>query len=134
MDRARQKVDKILSKMEKDIHKLYNTDEDIRKTLKNLDTYMQYVKEETAPEYEAYKSEHEVEKRRELKKIYSDKVESLTLKSKEYKELRKNYVQALSKANQRALDIVNDKMAMIYAESYNQVAVACRRVGIKVNG
>jgi hypothetical protein len=60
------------------------------------------------------------------------KIEALTVKSKAYQKIIKKLTAELARVNQLGLDLVNERMAKIYAISYNQVAEECRRVGIKI--
>lgn len=134
LDRARQKTDKRLNKIEKEIGRMYRTHPALLEVQKEFANYMKMVEKKTAKSYKAYVDETDSEKKAELKKEYASEVEELTLKSKVYNKLVTKIVRALAIVNQEALDIVNDAMIGIYVDNYNQVAVDCKKVGIKVNG
>ena len=131
-DRARQKTDKKLKKMESEMGRVYKNNSALIAVRKEFMQYMDKVKKETQPQYDAYV--HAKEDKNKLKQDYIKAVKERTLFSKEYKKLVGKVVAALANANQQALDVVNDEMISIYTENYNQVAEDCRRVGIKVNG
>ena len=131
-DRARQKTDKKLKKMENKMGRVYMKDSALIAVRKEFMQYMDKVKRETQPQYDAYV--HAKEDKEKLKHEYIKAVKGKTLFSKEYKKLVGKVVAALTNVNQKSLDIVNDEMISIYTENYNQVAEDCRRVGIKVNG
>ena len=134
MDEARRLTDKKLKQVEIKIGRVYKLHPALLVAQKKYDEYIKWVNKETRKEYEAYVNEKDVKKKAEYKKVYADKVKKLTLNSAKYKRIEKEVVSALAKANQDALDIVNDELSEIYAINYNQVAVDCRKVGIKVNG
>ena len=131
-DRARQKTDKRLNKMEGKIGRVYKNNSALLAVQKEFMQYMDKVKRETQPQYDAYVNAKEDEKK--LKKEYITAVKNRTVFSKEYKKLVNKVTSVLADVNQQALDIVNDEMIAIYTENYNQVAEDCRKVGIKVNG
>lgn len=133
-DRARQKTDEQLKSMEAKIGRVYVKNSALIAIRKEYDAYMKKVKKETDNEYKAYMNESDPDKKKELKKVYANKVDSLTRKSKEYQKIIKKFTSVMAKANQDALDIVNSEMRKVYVENYNQVAEDCRKVGIKVNG
>lgn len=134
MDEARRLTDKKLKQVETKIGRVYKLHPALLVAQKKYDEYIKWVNKETRKEYEAYVNEKDVEKKAEYKKVYADKIKKLTLNSTKYKKIEKEVVSALAKANQEALDIVNDELSEIYAINYNQVAVDCKKVGIKVNG
>lgn len=119
--------------MERQIRKEYRKNSDLREAEKIFLRYMEKVKGKTQAEYDAYINADDGEKK-DLKKKYIQAVKSLTVYSKEYKKMIERVTRLLAKANQNALDIVNNEMVSIYTDNYNQVAEDCRRVGIKVNG
>ena len=132
IDKAREQTDKILKTMDRDIGRVYNTNPALLKSKKRLTEYLDGVKEQTKPEYEAYVNETDQSKKKELKKAYGDKVKELTTENKEYKKILKEFVKTLTTANQSALNVVNDSMIDIYTLNYNQVGEECKKVGIKV--
>lgn len=131
-DRARQKTDKQLKKMEGEMGRVYKNNSALLAVRKEFMQYMDKVKMETQPQYDAYVRAKEDKDK--LKLEYIKAVKNRTVFSKEYKKLVSKFASILADANQQALDIVNNEMISIYIENYNQVAEDCRRVGIKVNG
>lgn len=134
MDKARRQTDKKLKVLEKQVGRIYSTDPALKQIEKEYAKYMKMVEKKTKSAYDAYINETDQDVKRELKKKYGDEVKALTLDSAEYKKLIKKFVSIMSKVNQKALDIVNKNMPEIYAINYNQAAVMCRELGIKVNG
>ena len=134
MDRARQLTDKKLKAVEKQISRVYKMHPALLQAQKKYDEYIEWVNEKTKDDYKRYVKETDEVKKAEYKKVYSDKIKAMTVDSKRYKVIVSEVTRALARANQDALDIVNDSMAEIYAINYNQVAVDCKQVGIKVNG
>lgn len=132
IDKAREQTDKILKEMERDIGRVYKTNPALLRIRKKLNAYLDDVQKQVEPEYTAYKNETDEKKKRELKKIYGDKVKELTLQNKRYKKLVDEFTTVLAETNQSALDIVNDSMVSIYTLNYNQVAEGCEKAGIKV--
>lgn len=128
MDKARQRTDKQLAKIEREMGRIYKNDPALKHIEKEYADYMAKVKKQTEAEYEAYKADPE------KKQEYTDKVRALTLESAEYKRLVKKIVAVLADVNQQALDVSNDAMIDIYTMNYNQVAEECKRVGIRVDG
>ena len=131
-DRARRKTDKQLKKMEGEMGRVYKNNSALLAVRKEFMQYMDKVKMETQPQYDAYV--HAKEDKDKLKLEYIKAVKNRTVFSKGYKKLVSKFASILADANQQALDIVNNEMISIYIENYNQVAEDCRRVGIKVNG
>lgn len=131
-DKARQKTDKQLKKMEGEMGRVYKNNSALLAVRKEFMQYMDKVKTETQPQYDAYVRAKEDKDK--LKLEYIKAVKNRTVFSKEYKKLVSKFASILADANQQALDIVNNEMISIYIENYNQVAEDCRRVGIKVNG
>lgn len=134
MDKARQQTDKILHTVECDIGRIYATNPALLRIKKKYMKYMEYVSKATRMEYKAYLDETDINVKAEKKKVYMDKLETLTSKSKEYNDIIKQFVKQLAEVNQQALDVVNASMTEIYMINYNQVATECRKAGIKVNG
>lgn len=134
IDQARLQSDKQLKNIEKEMGRIYGGDPALKRAEKELKKYLQAVGEKTKDTYAAYKAETDRDRKAELKKAYQEKVFELTRNSKEYRAIIDRYVSALSDANQKALDIVNDNVADTYLQSHNIIAAECRRVGIKVNG
>lgn len=134
MDKARIQTDKKLNKMERDIHKIYRDDPDLKRVQKEYDDYMKMVQKETKSSYDAYISETDQDLKKDLKKTYMSDVRSLTISSEKYKKLINKIVKVMAEVNQKALDVTNQAMDEVYVINYNQVAVDCKKVGIKVNG
>lgn len=134
MDKAKQKSDKKLRAMEQDISRVYENNPALLEVEKEYADYMRKVEKQVKTLYEAFQDETDINIKAEKKKAYIDELERLTLKSKAYNNLVKKITSVLAKVNQEALDIVNAKMIGIYTDNYNQVAVDCKKVGIKVNG
>jgi len=134
VDRARAQTDKKLNQMEREIGRIYENDPALKRIEKEYAKYMKMVEKRTEAAYKAYMEEDDAEAKADLKKAYSDEVRALTLDSKEYKKLVKRITSTLSEVNQKAVDVANNAMADIYMLNYNQVAVDCRKAGIKVNG
>lgn len=93
---------------------------------------MRAVDKQTKTLYLKFTQETDPEKKAELKQAYADKVKELTLGSKAYRNIVDMFCDALAEANQEGLNVANDAMAYVYVENYNQVAVDCRKAGIKV--
>lgn len=134
MDKARIQTDKILHNTLKDIGRVYKTNSALSRIMKEIDKYMDNVEKATESSYMAYVEEYDINDREEKKKLYMSEIRSLTLESREYKALMKEFVHVLALTNQEALGKVNASMPEIYAANYNQVATECRKAGIKVNG
>lgn len=134
MDRARTQTDKKLNQMEREIGRIYEHDPALIRIEREYAKYMTMVKKRTEASYKAYVRETDWDIKMELKKAYSDEVRALTLDSAEYKKLIKKITIILAEVNQKALDVSNKAMREIYAMNYNQVAVDCKKAGIKVNG
>lgn len=132
MDKVRQITDKRLAKIKKNIAGIYKNDPQLKKAKKKYSAYMDIVRERTKSEYEAFINETDRKTKAELKEAYISILKELTANSKEYKAVVKNYIKVLSSVNQKALNVVNNKTAIIYAENYNQMADECRKLGIPV--
>lgn len=133
-DRARQKTDKQLKEMERAIGRIYSSSPALKRIHKKYMEYMKEVDKQTKEAYKAYKRENDISKKEELKKEYIEQVKGLTLDNKEYKKIVSEFTRVMAEVNQQAIDYMNGQMKSIYIENYNQVAVNCREVGIKVNG
>ena len=133
-DRARTKTDKRLNKIKNEIDSVYETSPDILSVKKRYMKYMASVKKKTEDAYNAYINEEDRDVKADKKKEYEKKVRRYTIESKEYKVLIKTIASTLAKVNQQALDISNDSMLETYVENYNQVAIDCKKAGIKVDG
>lgn len=131
-DRARQKTDRLLNDLERRIKDVYASDPALKRIQKRYDNYMKRVEELAEDEYLAYKREPDRDKRRELKKVYSDKVKKLTIKNVQYKAIISELTKNMARVNQEALNLVNAEMQEIYMLNYNQVATDCRNIGIEV--
>ena len=134
MDKARRQTDKILNEMKREIGRIYESDPALIRIQREYDNYMSMVQKRTEESYNKYMKETDQDKKAELKKIYTDEVKDLTINSAQYKKLVKRITSVMADVNQRALNICNKNMAEIYAINYNQVAVDCRKVGIRVDG
>lgn len=134
LDKARQKTDKRLKEIERNISRMYRMHPALIAIKKEFAKYMKMVQKKTRSSYDAYINETDPDKKQELKKIYSDEVKKLTLQSKDFQKLVKKITKTMAKVNQDALDIVNNEMVPVYTDNYNQVAEECKKVGIKVNG
>lgn len=134
MDKARQKTDKQLRSIERKMGRVYRTDPALIAVQRKFERYMTMVESKTHDAYVAYVDEVDSDKKVELKKIYSEQVLKLTLRSKQYKALVSELCDVLSSVNQKAIAIANSFMADIYVDNYNEVATDCRKAGIKVNG
>lgn len=131
-DKAREQTDKILKEMERDIGRVYKTNPALLRVRKKLNAYLDDVQEKVEPEYTAYKNEKDDKKRKELKKIYGDKVKELTLQNKQYKKLVDEFTTVLAETNQSALNVVNNSMIRVYTINYNEVSNDLKKV--KING
>lgn len=132
MDEARRKTDKMLKDLERRIKRIYDEDPALRQIEQKYKKYMKSVKESTKDLYKAYKDETDVEKKRELKKKYIEAVKRLTIYNRRYLKMMNEYTDVLADLNEKALEISNEAMAEVYMLNYNQLAVDCRKVGIKV--
>lgn len=131
-DKAREKTDRLLRGLERRVKAVYSSDPSLLRIQKRYELYMDSVADACRVEYEAYQAETDVDERRKLKKIYGDKVKSLTLNSKTYRALVAEFTRIMANVNQQALDLVNAEMPEIYVLNYNQVAEVCKAIGIKV--
>lgn len=132
MDRARKKTDKILADMERRIQAVYLSDPSLKKIQKRYDRYMKRVQKLTEASYLAFQNEKDINHRSELKNVYMDELEALTVKNKQYRDIVSEFTRIMAGVNQQALDIVNAEMPEIYMLNYNQLAVTCRKIGIRV--
>ena len=133
-DKARQKTDKRLENMEREMGRIYRSDPALKNIRKEYNAYMKSVSEKTKDIYDAYKNETNQEEKKHLKKEYEDAVLSLTIYNKKYKQIIESFTSELARVNQEALDIVNRNMVEVYVENYNAIAEECKSVGIKVDG
>lgn len=118
--------------MERDIGRVYKTNPALLRVRKKLNAYLDDVQKKVEPEYTAYKNEKDDKKRKELKKVYGDKVKELTLQNKQYKKLVDEFTTVLAETNQSALNVVNDSMVKVYTLNYNEVLNDLKKV--KING
>lgn len=132
MDKARRKTDRILADLERRIARVYSDSPSLRQIEQKYKKYMKSVKEATKDLYKAYKKETDADKKRELKKKYIDAVKRLTIYNRQYLKMMNEYTDVLADLNEQALNISNEAMAEVYVLNYNQLAVDCRKVGIKV--
>lgn len=134
MDRARSKTNKLLKDLERRVGEVYITDPSLSYIQRKYHDYMDMVKMYTKDSYEAYVNETDIDTKEQLKKVYTDEVRALTTKSVEYKRLINEIARIMANINQKALDLINEEMTEVYTINYNQVAVECKKVGIKVDG
>lgn len=134
MDRARQKTDRMLEDMERRVKAVYANDPSLLRIQKKYAKYMARVERLTRDDYRRFQDATDTDTREELKKVYTGKIEALTIGSSEYQRIVSEFTSVLAIVNQKALDVVNAEMADIYAINYNQVATVCRKIGIEVNG
>lgn len=133
-DRARQKTDKMLGSIERQMGRVYDTDPALLKVEKKYNEYMEYAQKRTEDAYRAFIDADDEETKEKAKKAYMWQIRRYTIESKEYNDIIKQFVRIMADVNQKALDIINDSMSEIYAINYNQVAEDCRKVGLKVDG
>lgn len=133
-DKARAQTDKTLELMEKEISRVYNKNPALISVYKEYKRYMDMVQERTEGFYKAYINESDKNIRLDNKKAYMDAIRALTIESADYRKLVKKIAKTITKVNKQALNIANGAMQEIYVTNYNQVAVDCEKVGIKVNG
>ena len=130
-DSGRTAADKILEQTEKRMGRIYSEDPALVKIQKRLAKYLDGVRKDTQELYEKRKAHPRDE---DARKAYEDAIRAKTLGSREYNAIIKEFVQAITAANQKALDVANGSMVDVYTVSYNNVAEECRRVGIEVHG
>lgn len=133
-DKARQKTDKMLAGIERQMGRVYDTDPALLNIQKKYDKYMASVYKRTESAYKSFIDADDEESKKEAKDVYMRQIRLYTIESKEYNSIIKEFVRTMADVNQKALDVVNDSMSEIYAINYNQVAEDCRKVGLKVNG
>lgn len=133
-DKARQKTDKMLASIERQMGRVYKSDPALLNIQKKYETYMKYVYERTKGAYKAFIDANGEESKKEAKDVYMRQIQRYTIESKEYNSIIKEFVRIMAYVNQKALDVVNDSTSEIYAINYNQVAEDCRKVGLKVDG
>lgn len=134
MDSARKKTDKFLKDLERRISEIYRTDPSLLGIQREYAQYMESVNIATRELYDHYNSLPIGEEKDKAKKVYEDEVKRLTLKDSQYRNIVSKFTEIMAEVNQKALDLVNAEMSKIYTLNYNQVAVDCKKVGIKVNG
>lgn len=133
-DRARQKTDKMLVSIERQMGRVYETDPALLNIQKEYDKYMKSVYKSTEGSYKAFIDADDEESKKKAKEAYMGQIRAYTIESKEYNKIIKEFVQIMADVNQKALDVVNDSIVDIYVMNYNQVAEDCRKVGLKVDG
>lgn len=131
-DRARSKTDKILKDIEGTISALYKNNPDLINAQRKYRQYMRQVNKLTETVKKEYDAETDAVKKQKLKQDYIKQVEQYTTNNSQYKKLVEEICRIMATVNQKALDIVNDRLEEIYMINYNQVAVECKRVGIEV--
>lgn len=134
MDKALRLTDKKLEALESKVGRVYKNDPALKQIKKEFNAYMKMVQKRTRSSYEAYINENDKNTKEELKHVYMDELEGLTLNSVKYRKLIKKFTKVMADVNQKALNLVNAEMPEIYAINYNQVATDCKKIGIKVNG
>lgn len=133
MDKARQKTDKKLKTLEREIKRVYRDDLSLQKVKAEYDAYMSMVEKRVEASYRAFVSETDKIHKDELKRVYMGQIAALTRDNFQYKMIVRRFVRTMAEVNQRALDLANAEMSEIYVLNYNQVAEECKRVGIEVN-
>lgn len=133
-DKARQKTDKMLASIERQMGRVYKSDPALLNIQKKYEKYMASVQKRTEGAYKAFIDADDEESKKEAKEAYMGQIQRYTIESKEYNRIIKEFVRIMADVNQKALDVVNDYMSEIYAINYNQVAEDCRKVGLKVDG
>jgi hypothetical protein len=133
-DKARQRTERKLDQMEKQIGRVYQKSPALLAVVKELKAYMAGVQKRTETAYNAYKEAEGTDDYDALKNAYMAEIRRYTVDSMEYKAIIKKFVAALAKVNEQATDISNNAMYEVYAINYNQVAEDCRKAGISVNG
>ena len=134
IDEARQKTDKMLADLERRIEQLYMSDPSLIRMRKKYRAYMKKVEEQTKDAYDAYVNETDREEKTKKKVEYQDQVMKLTMQNKEYKKLCSDISMAIAKVNEKATKMTNEFVDNIYILNYNEVAVDCKKIGIRVNG
>lgn len=133
-DKARQKTDKMLTGIERQMGRVYDTNPALLNIQKKYEAYMDDVSKRTEGAYKAFIDADDEESKQKAKNAYMSQIQRYTVQSKEYNSIIKEFVRTMADVNQKALDVVNDSMSEIYAINYNQVAEDCRKVGLKVDG
>lgn len=133
MDTARKRTDKMLADLERRVGEVYATDSSLLRIQKKYEHYMRQVERATRSEYLAYIRASEEDKE-EKKKAYTKHFRELTAGNRTYQALTSEITKILAQVNQKALDLINNEMTEAYTVSYNQLAVDCKKEGIKVNG
>ena len=131
-DKARRFTDKELSRIEKELNKIYVTAS--KKVGKSFKSYMRSVDKKTASAIKIYdnalksgsKSEIRTAKSNLEKAIYAE-----TLGSKEYKKITDKTAREISDVNVVALAYISANMSDIYIANYNQVAGEAKRIGLE---
>lgn len=134
MDKARKKTDKMLRDLERRVKAIYESDPSLRRIQAKYNKYMESVANQTKEAYWDFQNETDTNTKQTLKKKYIEDVKKLTIQNRVYKDMISEFTRIMASVNQSALDLVNAEMEEIYALNYNQLAVDCRKIGIKVNG
>lgn len=129
---TRRRTDALLNTTERKIAKVYTDSPALMRIQKEITKYMATVQERTQAAYDAWKNAGDGDDVDALKKAYMSDVRSLIIDSKEYQSLVRKFCDALTDANQAAIDISNKTMRQVYAMNYNEVASDCLDAGIKV--
>lgn len=132
MDRARKRTDKLLRSLERRVRAVYASDPSLLRMKNRYEQYMNEVDEATHEAYLAYKNAQPGEMRDEAKKAYVKAVRELTIENRVYIDIVSRFTEVMAAVNQEVLDLINAEMDDIYVLNYNQVAVDCKKAGIKV--
>lgn len=132
MDRARKRTEKKLRSLEKRVKGVYANDPSLLRMLKRFEQYMNEVDEATHEAYLEYNNAEWGEMRDKAKRAYMEAVRRLTIENRMYNDMISRFTEVMAEVNQQALDVINAEMDDIYMLNYNQVAVDCKKVGIKV--
>lgn len=132
MDRARKRTEKKLRNLEKRVKAIYANDPSLLHMQKKFEQYMKGVDEATHEAYLEYKNAEWGEMRDKAKRAYMEAVRGLTIENRMYRDMISKFTDVIAEVNQQALNLINAEMDDIYMLNYNQVAVDCKKVGIKV--
>lgn len=133
-DRARNKTDKELEKMERRLTEIYQ--KAAHDIAKKWDSYM----EKAQKRIETYEKDL-IDAQKvgddkiiaQMEKRLSDAKMNVTLRDTHYKKMLDAVTDQLAKVNQTALDYINEEVPKIYAWNYNQAGEIAQQVGIKFN-
>ena len=132
-DKARQKTDSILTDMERQMGRIYDNDPALVAVEDEYEAYMRHVSDLVEASYSDFIHAKGKEYEKEAKEVYLGQIRRYTIESDTYNKIIHKFVHILAQVNQKAIDVVNDRMPEIYVINYNAVADQCRKAGIKVN-